>query len=318
MTRRRQTFGLVLGVAASLLGLYLLYRVVRRYDLNEIINAASSVPTSTIGLAVLFTVVGYLFLIGAEYLAVRYTRRPVSFARVASTGIAALGIGHSIGLSALSSGAVRYRMYSRGGLDLASVGRIILFAGMTVAVGMSVVGAVAIIWHCEKLSGLTGISSFGLMTVATAALVFVLAYLVICAMKPRHLSFRRFHLDVPSFGLACGQVFFGSGHLLSVAGVLYASLRSFTDADYATVAALYVGADLSALIGHVPGGWGLIEYIVTSALEGPQLLAGLIIFRATYYLLPLAVGVAILILDELSGRRTSQERVVHSAAMHRR
>lgn len=317
MSRRRQTILSALGVAASLLGAYLLYRVVRRYDMDEIIGAVSSVPASTIGLALLFTVAGYLFLIGAEYMAVRYTRRPVSFARVAFTAIAALGIGHSIGLSALSSGAVRYRMYSRGGLDLATVGRIILFAGLTVAVGMSVVGGAAILWHSEELSRLTGVSPMALIGLAGAALALVLGYLVICAMKPRDMAFRRFRLTVPSFGLACGQVFFGSGHLLSVAGVLYASLRGFTEADYATVAALYVGADLSALIGHVPGGWGVIEYIVTSALEGPQLLAGLIIFRVAYYLLPLAVGVAILILDEVSGRRSSQ-RVLHSAAVPHR
>jgi len=317
MSRGRHTFISALGVVASLFALYLLYRVVRRYDLDEIISAVSSVSGGTIGMALLFTVIGYVFLIGAEYIAVRYTRRPVSFARVACTAIAALGIGHSVGLSALSSGAVRYRMYSRGGMDLASLGRVILFAGLTVAIGMSFVGGIAILWHGEALSRLTGVSTAGLTGLGIAVLAGVAAYLVICALKPPHLSFRQFHLAVPSFGLACGQVVFGSGHLLSVAGVLYVSLRSFTDADYPTLVALYVGSDLSALIGHVPGGWGIIEYIVTSALEGPQLLAGLIIFRVTYYLFPMAVGVAILILDELSGRRASQ-RVIHSAAAHRR
>jgi hypothetical protein len=313
---RRQAFLSALGVGASLLGLYLLYRVVRRYDMDEIISAVTSVPASTIVLTLLFTVLAYVFLIGAEYLAVRYTRRPVSFGRVARTAIAALGIGHSIGIAALSSGAVRYRMYARAGLDLASVGRVLLFSGFTVALGIATVGSLALFWHSAQLSALVGVSPTALMAVATVGLLAVALYLVICALKPRRFHIRRFHVDVPSLGLACGQIFFGSAYLLSVAAVLYAALRSFTEADYPTVAALYVGADMSALIGHVPGGWGVIEYIITSALEGPQLLAGLIIFRAAYYLMPLAVGVAVFVLDEVAGRRTSQ-RMFHSAAMPR-
>ena len=284
--------------------------------MDEIISAVTAVPATTIVLALLFTIVGYVFLIGAEYLAVRYTRRPVPLARVARTTIAALGIGHSIGVAALSSGAVRYRMYRRGGLDLASVGRVLLFSGFTVALGIATVGSLALFWHSAQLSRLLGVSASALMAVATLGLLAVAAYLVVCAVKPRRFHIRRFHIDVPSLSLACGQISLGSAYLLSVAAVLYASLRSFTTVDYPTVAALYVGADMSALIGHVPGGWGVIEYIITSALEGPQLLAGLIIFRAAYYLVPMAVGVAIFVLDEVAGRRPSQ-RTIHSAAMPR-
>jgi uncharacterized membrane protein YbhN (UPF0104 family) len=313
---RRRALLSLLGVGASLLGLYLLFRVVRRYDMDEIVSALASVSVSTVVLALLFTVLAYVFLIGAEYLAVSYTRRPVALARVARTAIAALGIGHSIGIAALSSGTVRYRMYRHAGLNFASLGRILLFSGVTVALGMATVGSLALFWHGARLAQLLGVSAVALMAVASLALLAVAAYLLVCAAKPRRFHIRHFHIDVPSLRLACGQVFFGSGYLLSVAAVLYASLRSFTEADYPTVAALYVGADMSALIGHVPGGWGVIEYVITSALEGPQLLAGLIIFRAAYYLLPLAVGVVVFILDEVATRRTSQ-RMMHSAAMPR-
>ena len=312
----RHTFLSALGVAASLIGLYLLYRVIRRYDMGEVVNALGTVPPSTIVLALLFTIVGYLFLFGAEYLAVRYTGQPVTVARVARTAVAALGIGHSIGLSALSSGAVRYRMYGRAGMKLPEVGRVILFSAVTVALGLGFVGSMALIWHSEELARLTDVPPLALMALAAAALSGIAGYLLLCAFGADRLKIRHFHLDVPSFRVACAQLFFGSGHLLSVAAVLYASLRSFTEADYATLAALYVGADMSALVGHVPGGWGLIEYIVTSALEGPHLLAGLIVFRASYYLVPLAIGIGIFVVDEVSGRRGSR-RMMRSAAAHR-
>lgn len=307
----RHTFLSALGGAASLLGFYLLYRVIRRYDMGEVMGALGAVPASTIILALGCTVVAFLFLIGAEYLAVRYTRQPVSFGRVARTAVAALGIGHSLGLAALSSGAVRYRMYSRAGLNLPAVGRVVLFSGVTVALGLGLVGSGALLWRSEELARLTGATPGALQAVAAAALILIAGYLLVCAFGAERFKIRHFHLDVPSFRVACCQMFFGSGYLLSVAGVLYASLRSFTEADYGTVAALYVGADISALVGHVPGGWGLIEYIVTSALEGPHLLAGLIVFRATYYLLPLAVGIGIFVADEVSGGRRRRQRKTH-------
>lgn len=307
----RHTFLSALGGAASLLGLYLLYRVIRRYDMDEVMGALGSVPASTIAVALASTVVAYVFLIGAEYLAVRYTRQPVSFGRVARTAVAALGIGHSLGFAALSSGAVRYRMYSRAGLTLPAVGRVVLFSGVTVALGLGFVGSLALLWRGQELAQLTGATPAALHALAAAALILMAGYLLVCAFGADRLKIRQFHLDVPSLPVACGQVFFGSGYLLSVAAVLYASLHSFTAADYGTVAALYVGADISALVGHVPGGWGVIEYIVTSALEGPHLLAGLIVFRASYYLLPLAVGIGIFVVDEVSGGRRRRRRKTH-------
>jgi glycosyltransferase 2 family protein len=241
----------------------------------------------------------------------------VSFGRVALTATSALGIGHSIGLAALSSGAVRYRMYSRGGLDLVAVGRLIVFSGFTVAISLCTVGAASILWQGEELARLVGVTPQMLTAVAIVALCLVAAYFAGCLWQPRALHIRKVRLHLPSFGLACGQLVVGSGHLLSVSAVLYASLRSFVDTDFPTVAALYVGADMSALVGHVPGGWGVLEYIVTNALDGPHVLAGLIIFRASYYLLPLTIGVAIFILDEVTGRRMSRRMAPSAGAVTR-
>lgn len=318
MSRRRQAFLSFLGIAASGLGAFLLYRVVKRYDMAEIGAAMASVSMTTVALALLFTLIGYGFLAGCEYLAVRYAGQRMSLPRVAFTAAAALGIGHSIGLAALSSGAVRLRMYGRVGADLAAVGRVVAFAGVTVALSMGLVGGLAILWHSEQLGEATSVSPLILKSVAYLAFALVLAYLVLCRFRTGDFAVRRFRIKVPSLGMALAQLVCGAGHLLSVSAVLYVAVRNFTDADYATLAALYVGADLSALVGHVPGGWGVIEYIVTSALEGPQLLAGLIIFRVTYYLVPLAVGVTILIVDELSSRRIVQRGLQPSSPSYRR
>src|SRR5690606_34085392 len=102
-------------------------------------------------LAGLFTVGSFTSIAAIEYLAIRYVRRPVPPARVAATSLAAIGIGHAIGLAALSSGAIRYRMYMRAGYGVVSTGKVILFSGLSAACGFAGVGGTALLWQADSL-----------------------------------------------------------------------------------------------------------------------------------------------------------------------
>src|SRR4051812_25484166 len=110
---------------AALVGAYLLYRVFQKHDLNEIMEAIGELPAKNILACALFSAGSYACLTVSEYLSLRYARaNRLSFGRMAVVTFASLGIGHSVGLSAVSSGAVRYRMYSRSGLDGEAVAKI--------------------------------------------------------------------------------------------------------------------------------------------------------------------------------------------------
>jgi hypothetical protein len=304
MSKRRLLSAL--GVIATALGLFLLYRVLRRYDFAEVLAAVSNAPLWAVALTVAFTVGSYAAMAVMEWLAVRYTRQRVRPRRIVKTTVAALGIGHSIGLVALSSGAVRYRMYQRAGLSPLAVGEIVIFSGLTVGLGLASVGGMALLWRGgDVLAEPLGIPQAVIDAIGWAALAAVAGYIAICAFAPRVWRFWSFHFRLPSFGTACGQALAGTMNLLCVSGALYAALVAFVAVDYPTAATLYVGSDVSALIGHVPGGWGVFEYIVTEALDDPKVIASIVIFRTIYFLLPLAVGLALFVIDEVAGRRSS-------------
>lgn len=304
MSKRRLLSAL--GVIATALGLFLLYRVLRRYDFAEVLAAVTTAPLWAVALTVAFTVGSYAAMAVMEWLAVRYTRQRVRPRRIVKTTVAALGIGHSIGLVALSSGAVRYRMYQRAGLSPLAVGEIVIFSGLTVGLGLASVGGMALLWRGgDVLAEPLGIPQAVIDAIGWAALAAVAGYIAICAFAPRVWRFWNFHFRLPSFGTACGQAIAGTMNLLCVSGALYAALVAFVAVDYPTAATLYVGSDVSALIGHVPGGWGVFEYIVTEALDDPKVIASIVIFRTVYFLLPLAVGLALFVIDEVAGRRSS-------------
>jgi len=51
-----------------------------------------------------------------------------------------------------------------------------------------------------------------------------------------------------------------------------------------------VAANFAVLLTHVPGGWGVMEFVLLSMLPGLDTIGAVIAFRAIYYLAPLALG----------------------------
>ncbi|MGE0152090.1 MAG: YbhN family protein [Reyranellaceae bacterium] len=290
----------LLGILATLFAAWLLWRVLSRYDAAEIFLALRRLGPVDVLLALFFAGLSFAFLSLGEFCAVRYAGQKVGVRRVARTAVAAIGIGHAVGLAALSSGAIRYRMYGRAGVPLAGLGRIMLFAGFTVAAGMTVVGGVAMVARPQAIAALIGLGVPGVRAAGLALLALAAGYLALCALHLRALQIGRLALALPSWKLAAVQTLAGAGNYAAVAGCLYACLRPFAEADYPTVATLFVGADATALIGHVPGGWGVLEYVLTAALHQPHLIAGILVFRSIYYLLPLFAGLAVFVHDEVA------------------
>jgi len=306
----RRTLLLALSVAAALLGAYLFYGVLQRYEFRDVTRSLASASFVNIALALAMTVCSFACISAMEALAVRYaeggartTAPAISWARIWRTAVAALGVGHSLGLSALSSGAIRYRMYSRRGLGLTAIGEIVVFSGLSVALGLGFVGGLALFWHGATLARILELSTAGIYAVGGAGLALCAAFIGACAIAPPPLRIVRYRLRLPGWRMALGQLLFSSLNYACVAAVLYSALASFARVPYPDVAALLVGSEASAIIAHVPGSWGLLEYVFANAFPGHGVVTGLLLFRAIYYLLPLFVGFAVWLADEVAARR---------------
>lgn len=289
----------VLGTLATLLGLYLLYRVFQRYEMSELLDSLRAVPTADIAFAALCTVLAFLGFGTAEYLAVGYARgKPPSPLPVLRVAVAGLGVGHSIGLAALSSGAIRYRMYSRQGFDLVDVAKIIFFSGVTVALGLLTTGSVLILLNTDLVAKLLQLSPVTLLAMALVFAALTIAYPILCAVRRKPIRLRRTSIRLPKPSLAVAQIMVGALNQMLIVATFYACLAPFTKTGFLPVATLYVGADAAAVVSHVPGGWGVLEYIILHFLHEPKLFAGIVVFRALYYLVPLFVGLTVFLADE--------------------
>jgi hypothetical protein len=59
------------------------------------------------------------------------------------------------------------------------------------------------------------------------------------------------------------------------------------------------------MVSHVPGGLGVLEFIITSVVKHGDVVGALIGFRIEYYLVPLVLGSTLLITAEVARWRAT-------------
>ena len=107
--------------------------------------ARSSKPLVTtdwrhIALAALFVAGGYFTLTFYDLFALRTIgRADVPYRAAALAGFTSYSVGHNVGASVLTGGAVRYRVYSAWGLNAIEVAKICFVAGLTFWLGNATV-----------------------------------------------------------------------------------------------------------------------------------------------------------------------------------
>ena len=292
-------------IAAAAIGLaaFLLYRTLSRYSLDQLVEAVLAVPVPRLLGAAGFAAASYLCLTCFDYLALRYVGKPLPYPKAALASFTALSLGHNIGLAALSSGAVRYRFYSRWGLSTGEVAKVIVFCGITVGLGLLVLGGAALLLRSGLAVEITGLSLPIVIILGIGCLTVPAIYLILAAFVRKTLRIRRWSLEMPPLPLAAGQVLIGSINFAFVAACLHQALAAVAEVAYLGVASVYVIANATALVSHVPGGLGVIESVVMYLLPQKDLIGPLLVFRFVYFLVPLGLGSILFAVTELFYRR---------------
>jgi glycosyltransferase 2 family protein len=301
----RQHWAPVIAAVAISIALFLLYRVLRRYRLEEIVDAVAAIPSWRVALAALCAAGSYTALSLFDALAIRYIGRKLPYYRIALASFTALSIGHSIGFSALSTGTLRFRFYMGWGLRPGDVGRIIVFCASTVGVGLAALSGLSLLAEPALASEAMNLPQGAVRLAGGLVLVGVCVYVVAAWRVRQSLVVGRWHLPMPPLRLALLQLVVGCLNYLLVAGCLYNALGGGAEVPYFRVAAAYAIASVAGLIAHVPGNWGLLEAVVILLLPELDPIGALVAFRLLYYLVPFAMGLTLLGITELVRVRSS-------------
>jgi uncharacterized membrane protein YbhN (UPF0104 family) len=307
--RAQRILPFLVGAAMFGIAVWVLHGALARYDLADLHAELISLSLEQVGLAVLFTFLSFLALIGYEWSALGLVgkRMPLSHLSVAS--FATQSIAHSTGFAFVIGATLRYHFYCDRGLGITDVAMVQMYFTATFTLGVATLaGGVVMIepWH---LAAATGLPPMLWRAAAATALTLVIAYVVWGGFFHRPLRWRGRELVLPDASATLIQIFFGVADLVAVAAALYVLLPAEMGLTYVEVLAVFMASIVIGLLSHVPGSLGVFESAVVLLLQPTEaqtlpLIGSLLAFRAVYYLLPLICGVVVLAISELHRWRT--------------
>jgi len=290
--------GVVVGITMIAVASVVLYNMLREIDVGDVIDAVEAVDRYDVATAAVFVVAGYFTLTFYDMFALRAIgRADVPYRVAALAGFSSYAVGHNIGASAFTGGAVRYRIYSAHGLSAVDVGKLCFIAGLTFWLGNATVLGVGIALAPQAASAIDQLPPLVNRLVALAIVGMVATYVVWVWKTPRVVGWHNFLVTLPNGPLTLLQIAVGIIDLGCCAAAMYMLVPDEPYIGFVTLAVIFVGATLLGFASHSPGGLGVFDAAMLVGLwrfDTNDLLAGLLLFRLLYYILPFAVSLAIL------------------------
>jgi phosphatidylglycerol lysyltransferase len=309
--RLRRLVPALVSLAVFFAALAVLRSELRHVTWVELMRDTVAMPPNRLAVAVALTALNYAVLTAYDFLAFVYIRKAIARARVALASFVAYAVANNVGFSILSGASVRYRFYTRWGVTAEELSRIVFFYATTFWLGLLFIGGVSL--ATSRLpTDLQIPARPAVAAVGWLLALLVVAYLVATVVRRTPIRISRFELPLPSPRLALTQLVVSACDWVLAGAVLYVLLPDGTPPLLSFLGAFLL-AQLLGLASHVPGGVGVFEglmiLLLTPYLPSEALLPPLIVYRAVYYLLPLAVALIVLVADELSQRRAQAARV---------
>jgi uncharacterized membrane protein YbhN (UPF0104 family) len=295
--------GFVLSLTIIAAAAIVLYRMLRGIDVDDVLAAIRATPPREIAFAGLFVAAGYFTLTFYDLFAVRTIGRPdVSYWTAALAGFTSYSVGHNVGASAFTGGAVRYRIYSASGLTAIDVAKICFIAGLTFWLGNATVLGLGIAAEPEAASAINQLPPWMNRSLAIVTLAVLAAYVVWVWIAPRSIGRQNWKVTLPGGPLTLLQIAIGIVDLGFCALAMYVLIPDAPHIHFITLAVVFVSATLLGFASHSPGGLGVFDAAMLVALwnfDREELLAGLLLFRLLYYIIPFVLALAVLGIREI-------------------
>lgn len=284
----------------------------RHIDFKDIATSFRSMPTMTIMLALMITILNYCVMSGYDLIAVGSIRSDVTKKQIVGASMLSYAVTNLMG-TILGGTPVRFRLYSACGLSVPEIIRVLYFIAVAFWMGLITLGGVLFVatpfdipprFHLPLATS----QPLGMILLAISA-----AYFLTCALRRTPVHILGVNFQPPPFRIAILQLSVAVSDFLLCALTLYVLLPPDIQIGFLQFAAIFLLAIFIALISHVPGGLGVLELVLVTMLpkSSHSVVASLLAFRVIYYLLPFLI--AMLTVATLSFRQQHQKAIAFAA-----
>jgi glycosyltransferase 2 family protein len=303
--------GIFLSIVIIAIAAVVLYRKLHNINVSKVLTAMATVEYRDVAISALFVAAGYFTLTFYDLFALRTIgRKDVPYRVAALAGFTSYSVGHNVGASVFTGGAVRYRIYSAWGIDAIEVAKICFIAGLTFWLGNITVLGFGFAYHPQAASDIDQLPLWLNRMLGIAALLTLIGYITWVWRTPRVIGRQNWQVRLPNGPLTLLQIVIGIVDLSCCAMAMYVLVPSEPHMQFIDIAVIFITATLLGFASHSPGGLGVFDAAMLIALwefDAEELLAGLLIFRLLYYILPFTMALAVLGIREFmlhfAGRR---------------
>jgi uncharacterized membrane protein YbhN (UPF0104 family) len=295
--------GLAVGLLVAAVASFALIRLLQDIDIEKVLAALRATSPRTVAIAVTFVVLGYVTLTFYDFFALRAIgRHEVPYRIAALASFTSYSIGHNLGLTVFTGGAIRFRIYSAWGLGVVDVVKIAAITGLTFWLGNIFVLGLGLACAPAAASFAGHLPVWSNRAIGLAGLGVIAAYLIWVLPKPRVIGRGGWRIVLPNAPLTLVQIGIGILDLGCGALAMYTLLPAEPALPFMTVLVTFVAAIVLGFLSHAPGSLAVFEATMLLALPQllrEELLAALLIFRVLYFLVPLGCAAVLLGLREL-------------------
>src|ERR1700744_3917907 len=297
------------GIAASLViiafAISTLVRTLKGIDTSVMLVALTDIPPHHIALAALCVVCAFCTLTFYDFFALRTIgKKHVPYRIAALSSFTSYSIGHNIGATVFTGGAIRFRIYSDYALNAIDVAKICFISGLTFWLGNLVVLGVGMAYHPSAASDMDLLPPELNRLIALGCLAGIAIYFVwlVTGKERRQLGQNGWKVVLPSAKLTLVQMLIGVVDLGFCATAMYLLVPMQPHIDFMSLSVVFILATLLGFASHAPGSLGVFDAAMLVALPQfgkEQLLATLVVFRVLYFMIPFGIAISIMGTREL-------------------
>ncbi|WP_426131766.1 lysylphosphatidylglycerol synthase domain-containing protein [Pseudomonas sp. DWP1b1] len=281
-----------LTIAFFLVLIVLFTLLARRIDWSEVVQTLGDFKVRTLVIAGALTLCSFLVYASFDLIGRTYIRQNLVWKQILPVGI--ISYAFNLNLSAWVGGiAMRYRLYSRLGVSNGNIAKILGLSLATNWFGYMAIAGVVFSSGLVTMPPGWKVSTTALQGIGALLVLASLGYLVACQFsKKRAWTIRGMEINLPSVRMACLQLLLGALNWSLMAAVIFTLLPA--KLDYPLVLGVLLISAIAGVLTHIPAGLGVLEAVFIALLQHEasrgSLLAGLIAYRAIYFILPLLIA----------------------------